>query len=237
MIEGLTPATVELRGLVKKFGRDVVAVDSVDMLIERGELITFLGPSGCGKTTTLRLIAGLERPTAGQILLDAEDVARLPAYLRDITMVFQSYALFPHMNVFENVAYGVRVARRPAAEIRTRVGEALEMGRMPRRGLPPVIVLVSDGQPDDPAAFDKAMKRLLAEPWGKRAVRVAVAIGQDAHVPTLEAFVANPEVKVVVAKDAAEIVQMIRLATVTATQTASRPVRSVPAAEPPPNVF
>ena len=127
MISGLTPATVELRGLVKRFGKDVYAVNDVDLHIERGELLTLLGPSGCGKTTALRLIAGLEQPTAGQILLDDEDVARLPAYLRDITMVFQSYALFPHMNVFENVAYGLRVARRPKDEVGARVDEALAM--------------------------------------------------------------------------------------------------------------
>ncbi len=127
MISGLTPATVELRGLVKRFGKDVYAVNDVDLYIERGELLTLLGPSGCGKTTALRLIAGLEQPTVGQILLDDEDVARLPAYLRDITMVFQSYALFPHMNVFENVAYGLRVARRPKEEIGARVDEALAM--------------------------------------------------------------------------------------------------------------
>lgn len=127
MISGLNPATVELRGLVKRFGKDVYAVDNIDIHIERGELLTLLGPSGCGKTTALRLIAGLEQPTAGQILLDDEDVARLPAYLRDITMVFQSYALFPHMSVFDNVAYGVRVAKRPKEEVRERVAEALAM--------------------------------------------------------------------------------------------------------------
>ena len=123
----LDPATVNLRGLVKRFGRDVLAVDGVDLDIGRGELVTLLGPSGCGKTTVLRLIAGLERPTDGRILLDDQDVSRLPAYLRDVTMVFQSYALFPHMNVFENVAYGLRVARRPADEIGRRVAEALDM--------------------------------------------------------------------------------------------------------------
>ena len=127
VISGITPATVDLRGLLKRFGKDVVAVDNVDLFIERGELLTLLGPSGCGKTTILRLIAGLERPTAGQILIDEDDVSRLPAYLRDITMVFQSYALFPHMNVFENVAYGVRVAKRPKDEINERVQEALAM--------------------------------------------------------------------------------------------------------------
>ena len=120
-------STVELRGLVKRFGRDVVAVDSVDLHIDRGELVTLLGPSGCGKTTILRMIAGLERPTEGSILLDDDDVTRLPAYLRDVTMVFQSYALFPHMSVFENVAYGLRVARRPKEEIASKVAEALGM--------------------------------------------------------------------------------------------------------------
>ncbi len=127
VVKGIQPATVDLRGLLKRFGKDVVAVNDVDLFIERGELLTLLGPSGCGKTTILRLIAGLERPTAGHILIDDDDVSRLPAYLRDITMVFQSYALFPHMNVFENVAYGVRVAKRPKQEIEERVHEALAM--------------------------------------------------------------------------------------------------------------
>ncbi len=120
-------STVELRNLVKRFGRDVVAVNDVDLHIDRGELVTLLGPSGCGKTTILRMIAGLERPSEGTIHLDEDDVTRLPAYLRDVTMVFQSYALFPHMSVFENVAYGLRVARRPKDEIAARVAEALDM--------------------------------------------------------------------------------------------------------------
>ncbi len=131
-LQQLPAAPVTLRGLVKRFassrrGGGVVAVDHVDLAIETGELVTLLGPSGCGKTTTLRLIAGLERPDEGQILLDREDVTRQPAYLRDVTMVFQSYALFPHMSVFENVAYGLRVTRRPAEELHRRVGEALEL--------------------------------------------------------------------------------------------------------------
>jgi iron(III) transport system ATP-binding protein len=124
---GRGSASVKLRGLVKRFSREVVAVDHVDLDVERGELVTLLGPSGCGKTTILRMIAGLERPTEGTILLDDDDVTRLPAYLRDVTMVFQSYALFPHMSVYENVAYGLRVARRPAEETKRRVQGALEM--------------------------------------------------------------------------------------------------------------
>src|SRR5690554_101699 len=121
------PATVELVGLEKRYSRESLAVDSIDLKIEPGELVTLLGPSGCGKTTTLRMIAGLERATSGSIIIDGEDVTRLPAYLRDVTMVFQSYALFPHMNVFENVAYGLRVARKSQQEIREGVEAALKM--------------------------------------------------------------------------------------------------------------
>lgn len=120
-------APVRLEAVTRLFGRDVVAVDKVSLDIEPGSLVTLLGPSGCGKTTTLRMIAGLERVTEGRIFIDGKDVTRLPANLRDVTMVFQSYALFPHMNVFENVAYGLRVARVGAAELESRTREALEL--------------------------------------------------------------------------------------------------------------
>ncbi|HZJ10977.1 MAG TPA: ABC transporter ATP-binding protein [Trueperaceae bacterium] len=126
-VDARRSSTVELRALVKRFGRDVLAVSDVDLHIGRGELVTLLGPSGCGKTTILRIIAGLERPSEGTILLDDDDVTKLPAYLRDVTMVFQSYALFPHMSVFENVAYGLRVARVPQDEVKRRVAEGLDM--------------------------------------------------------------------------------------------------------------
>ena len=117
-------ARVRLDAISKRFG-GTVAVDSVSLTVEPGEFLTLLGPSGCGKTTTLRMVAGLEKPTAGRILIGDEDVTDLPPHARDITMVFQSYALFPHLSVFENVAYGLRVLRRPADEVRQRVGEAL----------------------------------------------------------------------------------------------------------------
>jgi iron(III) transport system ATP-binding protein len=117
-------ARVRLDAISKRFGA-TVAVDSVSLTVEPGEFLTLLGPSGCGKTTTLRMVAGLEEPTAGRILIDDEDVTDRPPHARDITMVFQSYALFPHLSVFENVAYGLRVLRRPADEVRQRVGEAL----------------------------------------------------------------------------------------------------------------
>jgi iron(III) transport system ATP-binding protein len=117
-------ARVRLDAISKRFGA-TVAVDSVSLTVEPGEFLTLLGPSGCGKTTTLRMVAGLEEPTAGRILIDDEDVTDQPPHVRDITMVFQSYALFPHLSVFENVAYGLRVLRRPADEVQHRVGEAL----------------------------------------------------------------------------------------------------------------
>ncbi|MGC1579810.1 MAG: ABC transporter ATP-binding protein [Beijerinckiaceae bacterium] len=102
------PASVEFRGVVKRYG-DVTAVDRVSFTIAPGELVTLLGPSGCGKTTTLRLIAGLEMATEGLIAIGGKDVTRLSAADRDVSMVFQSYALFPHMSVVENVAYGPSV--------------------------------------------------------------------------------------------------------------------------------
>ena len=100
-------APVKFRGVSKTFGKDIVAVDNIDLDIEAGSLVTLLGPSGCGKTTTLRMIAGLEFATSGRITIGDTDVTRVPATDRDVCMVFQSYALFPHMNVMENVGYGL----------------------------------------------------------------------------------------------------------------------------------
>ena len=120
------PAPVRLEGVTKKFGQDVVAVDRLDLAITPGSLVTLLGPSGCGKTTTLRMIAGLEAVSGGSIMIDDQDVTRLAANHRDVTMVFQSYALFPHMSVFDNVAYGLRIARVSGADLERRVREALD---------------------------------------------------------------------------------------------------------------
>src|ERR1700704_1661928 len=115
---------VALVELTKHFG-DSVAVDSVSLQVEAGEFFSLLGPSGCGKTTTLRMIAGFEKPTAGQILLDGADVAAIPAFKRNVNTVFQSYALFPHLRVYDNVAFGLRRAGVDKHEIRRRVGDAL----------------------------------------------------------------------------------------------------------------
>ena len=118
-----------LRGLTKRYG-DVVAVDSIDVDICHGEFFTLLGPSGSGKTTTLRLIAGFERPDEGRIELAGRDVAGMPPFERPVNTVFQDYALFPHMTVQQNVEYGLRVKRVPKGERRALAEDALEMVRL-----------------------------------------------------------------------------------------------------------
>jgi len=124
---------VRLEGIRKTYG-DVVAVDRVDLEIPAGEFFTLLGPSGSGKTTTLRLIAGFERPDEGRIELAGADVTNRAPYERDVNTVFQDYALFPHMTVAENVGYGLRVKRVPRAERKLRVEEALKVVRLPDVG-------------------------------------------------------------------------------------------------------
>ncbi len=126
-------ATVRIAGVTKRFGA-VVAVDDISLDIPPGKLVTFLGPSGCGKTTTLRIVAGLEVATRGRIFIAGEDVTRLPAALRRVTMVFQSYALFPHLTVFENVAYGLRIAKVAGPEVTRRVDHVLELVGLPGVG-------------------------------------------------------------------------------------------------------
>ncbi|HET8820803.1 MAG TPA: ABC transporter ATP-binding protein [Thermoleophilaceae bacterium] len=130
MALGLESAEVELRGLTKRFD-DVVAVDSVDLHVDAGEFLSLLGPSGCGKTTTLRLIAGFERPDEGSVLIGNEDVAKLPPYRRDVNTVFQSYALFPHLRVIDNVAYGLKQRGFDKRERHERARTMLELVRLP----------------------------------------------------------------------------------------------------------
>ena len=120
---------IEIDHVVKRFG-DFVAVDDADFSIHQGEFFSLLGPSGCGKTTTLRMIAGFERPTTGAIRLNGVDVSKVPPNRRDVNTVFQQYALFPHMNVFDNVAFGPRSKKIDKATITTRVSEMLEVVRL-----------------------------------------------------------------------------------------------------------
>jgi putative spermidine/putrescine transport system ATP-binding protein len=123
------PAAVRLESVAKNYG-DVVAVDGIDLEVRDGEFFSMLGPSGSGKTTTLRMIAGFELPTAGRILLHGADVTAIPPFDRDVNTVFQDYALFPHMTVGDNVAYGLVVRKVPKAERLSRVTEALRMVRL-----------------------------------------------------------------------------------------------------------
>ncbi|WP_203336700.1 ABC transporter ATP-binding protein [Nocardioides limicola] len=127
MTETQTPAAgaqLSLRALTKRFEK-FVAVDALDLDVGAGQFFALLGPSGCGKTTTLRMIAGLEEPTSGQILLGGDDIARLKPYKRPVNTVFQNYALFPHLNIFENVAFGLR--RRRIGNVKPKVDEMLEL--------------------------------------------------------------------------------------------------------------
>ena len=126
-------AFLELAGIQKMFG-DVAAVLDFNLATEKGEFVSFLGPSGCGKTTTLRMIAGLEKPTAGTILVDGTDITYTSPNQRNIGMVFQSYALFPNMTVAGNIGFGLKVRKRQKADIDRRVGELLELIHLEGRG-------------------------------------------------------------------------------------------------------
>ena len=122
---------LELRNITKSFQAGEEVLRGISLYIRHGEFITLLGASGCGKTTTLRIIAGLESPDQGQVFLDGTDVTELPPDKRNVNMVFQNYALFPHMNVGDNVGYGLRLSGTPRAEIQKRVAQMLELVRLP----------------------------------------------------------------------------------------------------------
>jgi len=124
-----TSAAVEITGITKRFDQ-VIAVDTMDLTIADGEFFALLGPSGCGKTTTLRMIAGLEFPTAGSLRIFGEEVGTLPPNKRPVNTVFQNYALFPHMSVVQNVAFGLKMKKVPKAEIADRVREAIGLVRL-----------------------------------------------------------------------------------------------------------
>ncbi|HEX5535515.1 MAG TPA: ABC transporter ATP-binding protein [Actinomycetales bacterium] len=163
-----TRGSVQLSGVRKQYA-DVVAVDHLDLDVRPGEFISLLGPSGCGKTTTLRMLAGFEQPDAGRILISGTQVQGVPPHKRDVNTVFQAFALFPHMTVAENVAYGLRQKRVGRSDVRRRVGEALDMvqmtalaGRKPRQ--------LSGGQQQRVALARALVNRpsvlLLDEPLG-----------------------------------------------------------------------
>ncbi len=165
---GAGAGSVELCGVTKRYG-EAVAVDDVSMLVEAGEFVSLLGPSGCGKTTTLRMIAGFEHPDAGDIRISGASVLGTRPYERDVNTVFQAYALFPHMTVGENVAYGLQQARISRSETLERVAAALEMVRM-RRFADRSPAQLSGGQQQRVAVARALVNRpavlLLDEPLG-----------------------------------------------------------------------
>jgi len=164
---------VEFQDIVKIFptpeGGQVNAVDHVSLQIKQGEFFSLLGPSGCGKTTSLRLMAGFEWPTSGEVIINGNKMGRTPPYLRPVNTVFQSYALFQHMNVFQNVAFGLEMEKVPKEEIHHRVGEALEMVKLAGMGRRTPKQL-SGGQQQRIALARALVKRpevlLLDEPLG-----------------------------------------------------------------------
>ena len=168
-----TQVAVELQNVVKRFpnpgGGEVVAVDHVSLKIQNGEFFSLLGPSGCGKTTSLRLIAGFEWPTEGDIYIKDQVMGRKPPYLRPVNTVFQSYALFQHMTIFQNVAFGLEMEHVSKPEIKRRVGEALEMVQLGKLGARKPKQL-SGGQQQRIALARALVKRpavlLLDEPLG-----------------------------------------------------------------------
>ncbi|MGD1986320.1 MAG: ABC transporter ATP-binding protein [Desulfobacterales bacterium] len=130
MDEKSTSPAVQLKGVYKRFGK-VVAVEKMDLEIEEGTLVTLLGPSGCGKTTILRMVAGLEAPTEGDIYIKGKRVNDVPIHKRNLGMIFQNYALFPHKTIFDNVAFGLKYRDVSKSEMKTKVKKALEMVRLP----------------------------------------------------------------------------------------------------------
>ena len=119
-------ALIDLKGITKLFDGEII-LDELNLSIRENSFVTLLGPSGCGKTTTLRIIGGFERPDRGQVFFEGRDITDLPANKRQLNTVFQKYALFPHMNIFENIAFGLRIRKKPESYIRDKVRYALKL--------------------------------------------------------------------------------------------------------------
>ncbi|MDE7300926.1 MAG: ABC transporter ATP-binding protein, partial [Clostridia bacterium] len=170
---------IELKNVKKMFDDETIAVDNFNLEVKKGEFVTFLGPSGCGKTTTLRMIAGFELPTSGEILLNGEDIAKLPPNKRPVNTVFQKYALFPHLNVYENIAFGLRLKK-----IETTVKDRKGNEKVKR------VHLTKD-------AIDKKVKKALEivdlEGFEKRGVST-LSGGQQQRIAIARAIVNEPEI-------------------------------------------
>ena len=183
-------AAIDLVGVAKEFSArrgSVAAVREVDLEIRRGEFFSLLGPSGCGKTTTLRMIAGFEEPSRGRVLLYGQDVTGVPPYRRDVNMVFQSYALFPHMTVQDNVAFGLRRKGVGKAESARRAGEMLELVELTGKG-----ELQAARAVGRPAAAGSAGPRAGQPPAGAAAGRAAGRAGPQAPPGDADRAEADP---------------------------------------------
>ena len=159
---------IEIQNVTKKFG-DFTAVDDVSLNVYQGELFSLLGGSGCGKTTLLRMLAGFETPTSGRILIDGVDMAHIPPYSRPTNMMFQSYALFPHMTVEQNVAFGLRQDGTPRGEIAQRVEDMLDMVQLERlrqAQAPPALGRPAPARRARPQPDQAPKLLLLDEPLG-----------------------------------------------------------------------
>ena len=170
---------IEIRNVTKTYGAKD-AVKNASLNIKRGEFVTLLGPSGCGKTTTLRMIAGFEMPTSGQIIFDGEDITNLPPHLRRVNTVFQKYALFPHLNVFNNIAFGLKMKLIPNGTKRNRKGEEVQLYRKYTKA-------------EIKAKVDAALKMVDLEDYGHRGVS-SLSGGQQQRVAIARAIVNEPEV-------------------------------------------
>lgn len=170
---------IELINVRKEFEDETVAVDNFNLEVKKGEFVTFLGPSGCGKTTTLRMIAGFELPTSGKILLNGEDISKLPPNKRPVNTVFQKYALFPHLNVYENIAFGLRL-KRTEITVRDRHGNEK-------------IKKVKLSKPELDKKIKKALEIVDLEGFEKRSVST-LSGGQQQRIAIARAIVNEPEI-------------------------------------------
>ncbi len=170
---------IELKNVTKTYaGKD--AVTNASLTIKKGEFVTLLGPSGCGKTTTLRMIAGFEMPTAGTVLFNGEDITNLPPHLRKVNTVFQKYALFPHLNVFNNIAFGLKLKNIPNGTKTNRKGEEIQLYRKYTKA-------------EIKEKVDRALKMVDLEDYGHRNVS-SLSGGQQQRVAIARALVNEPEV-------------------------------------------
>lgn len=170
---------IEIVNLSRQFDDGVVAVDNISFYVRKGEFITFLGPSGCGKTTTLRMIAGFDKPSSGQILLNGQDISHLPPNKRPINTVFQKYALFPHLNIYENIAYGLKLKR---FEVTYKDKNGKEVKRIEKLK-----------KSEISAKVEKALKMVDLEGFEKRSVST-LSGGQQQRVAIARAIVNEPEI-------------------------------------------